>query len=399
MNNMLKRVLCAAFALTMMLSAAACGRQEPQTDSEPGSSQNAADESTFVPVSMIAYPVEQQEVDEKGTLLMEYSLDTVEFTGGGPGAAANMTRVYNEIFTQPAQEYIAEEINSVKELIYEYFDGTGNSWMNQSAAVCRSDESLFVAYVTTDSYNIGAAHGNYFYSTLCFDPVSGNALTLRDIGVNGADPTEQIISLLAEKYMLEYGEDPADFVETLDDAEASFRSMLSDGIYQWYITDSFILICNPYDIAPYAAGSFEIALSPAELEGVVEAKWFAKPAPEPNTRIFTDKSDLDDFSMVYTVGDYGYEKNLVWFDCDVTNVYLTEVEYTEEGSFIGTTTLDAFAELKAGEALLLDIMVPEGIPDTALCAEIDGRYCTWIIGYNGRDGGISFMEEVLQPAG
>ncbi len=388
------RILSAALALIMALSLAACGKPENEQDS------GSAEENTFVPVSMIAYPVEKQEFDEKGTLIMEHSLDTVEFTGGGPGAAANMTRIYNETFTLPAQEYIYnEEIPFTTEMIYEYFDGTGNSSYHQTAAEMRSDETMYVVRVATDTYTVGAPHGNYFYQTLCFDPADGKVISLKDIGVNGADPTEELVYLISEKYINEYKEDTPGFIEGLSDAVEIFGSMLADGMNQWYLTDDFIVICNPYDVAPYAAGDFEIALSPEELEGIVDAKWFAEPAPEPNTRIYMDKSDAEEFDMVYTVGNYGYEKNLVWFDCDVTNAYLTAVEYTEDGSFIGTTTLDAFAELKAGEALLLDIMVPEGIPDTALCAEIDGRYYTWIIGYNGRDGGITFMEEVLQPAG
>ena len=396
MENILKKALCAMLALTMILSLAACGRKEET----PDSSQSVTKESTFVPVSMTVFPIEKQEIDDKGTMIMEYSLDSVEFSGGGPGASAEMTRAYNEIFTLPAQQYIADEIPFATEVIYEYFDSSvsGSSYY-QTASEMRSDDTMYVARVATDVYAAGAPHGNYYYKSLCFDPVSGKVLTLKDIGVNGADPTDELVYLLSEKYINDYQEEYPGFIEGLTDAADYFGSMLADDLYQWYITDRFILICNPYDVAPYAAGDFEIALSPEELEGLVDAKWFAESAPEPNTRIFADKSDFDDFDMVYVVGDYGYEKNLVWFDRDVSNACLTEVEYSEDGSFIGTTTLDAYPELKAGEALLLDIMVPEGIPDTALSVEVDGQRYTWLIGYNGRDGGITFMAEKLQPAG
>jgi len=380
-------------ALIMALSLAACGNSE-NADSSP------VEENTFVPVSMTVVSVPEQEIDENGKLIMEYCLDSVEFTGGGPGAAANMTRIYNETFTLPAQEYIFnEEIPFATEMIYEYFDGTGNSVYYQTAAEMRSDETMYVVRVATDTYTVGATHGMYFYQTLCFDPNDGKVLTLKDLGVNGVDPYEKLVQLVSEKYMNEYREDTPGFIETLSDAVEIFGSMLSDDMNQWYITDQFIVICNPYDVAPFAAGDFEIALSPEELEGIVDAKWFSEPVPEPNTRIFYGEQDAAEFSEVHTIGNYGYEKNLVWFDCDVVNAYLTEVEYTEDGSFVAANVIESFSELKAGEALLLDIMVPEGIPNTAICAEIDGINHSWIIGYNGRDGGISFMEEVLQPAG
>ena len=175
MKKNFARVLSAAMALIMALSLAACGSSE-NADSSP------VEENTFVPVSMTVVSVPEQEIDENGKLIMEYCLDSVEFTGGGPGAAANMTRIYNETFTLPAQEYIFnEEIPFATEMIYEYFDGPGNSVYYQTAAEMRSDETMYVVRVATDTYTVGAPHGNYFSQTLCFDPADGKVISLKDI--------------------------------------------------------------------------------------------------------------------------------------------------------------------------------------------------------------------------
>ena len=389
MKKQLLRTIAAALALLTAFALCACGEKETNDD-----------QPDFVPVSMISAPVEKQEIDQTGTLIMEHRVDSVEFTGGGPGASAKLTATYADIFGRRAETVISDTISTTLEVIYESdIDYPGHSYYSLTPEVIRSDETLFVLRVNTDTYMAGAPHGNYLSEALCFDPATGDQVALRDIGVNGADPTAQIITLLAEKYRDVIGEDGF-YTDNLAEAEDCIGMMLSDDMFQWYLDDRFVLISNPYDLAHYAMGLFEIALSAEELAGIVDEKWFAEPAPAPNTRIFTDGSDFDDFDMVHTVGDYGYEMNFVWFDTDVQNVYLVEAVFSEDGeSFIGGTTIAAYPELKKGEAILLDIMVPEGIPNTAISADIDGSTYTWLIGYNGRDGGISFMETDLQPAG
>lgn len=382
------RVTAAILALVTALSLAACGKEDGTSSGE----------NAFVPVALTAVAVEEQERAEDGSLLLETAVDAVEFTGGGPGAAAKMTADYAALFNERAAAQKSEYIDATREVIELGLDFGGNSFYFQTAGVIRSDETLFALRVTTDCYVAGAAHGSYFTEALCYDPSTGERITLADIGCEGADPTDELALLLAAEYMENHAY-PDGFADNLATATEYISSMLQDDIYQWYIGDRFVLISNAYDLASYAYGPFELSLSPAELEGVVDAKWFAEPAPLPNTRIYTDESDFDDFDMVYMVGNYGYEMNFVWFDQDVTNVYLTEAVFSEDGeSFVCGTTLDAHDVLSRDEALLLDIMIPEGMPNTALFADIDGQTYTWLIGYNGRDGGISFVPTDLVRA-
>ncbi len=249
------QVFLAALIALSMLCTAACG-------------------DGIVPISLIAVPIEEQHTTESGVLLMESSVDAVEFTGGGDGAAAAMTRIYADIFSSRAQQYIDEEIAYSADFYSSDGDAGSHSSYTQKAGVFRSDDRLFALSVTTESYSMGAAHGIAVREAVCFNPVDGKQLSLSDLTADGSDPTDKLAGLLAEKYTISeyaegYGYDEEEAAEVI-------KIMLGDGIYQWFITDGFVLICNPYDLAPHAMGGFELKLTPEELNGVLESKWFAE---------------------------------------------------------------------------------------------------------------------------
>jgi len=248
------RIYFAALIALLMLCTASCG-------------------DGIVSISLIAVPIEEQHTTESGVVLMESSVDAVEFTGGGNGAAAAMTRTYAEIFSSRAQQYISDAAADAAAFYLSYGNDGIISSFTQTAGVLRSDDGMFVLSVTTDSYSMGAAHGSIAREAVCFNPIDGSMLSLRDLTADGSDPTDMLAPLLAEKYILsEYAEGYG--YDTTEAAEV-IRIMLGDGIYQWYITDKFVLICNPYDLAPYAFGGFELTLTSDELKDVIDGKWFA----------------------------------------------------------------------------------------------------------------------------
>lgn len=107
----------------------------------------------------------------------------------------------------------------------------------------------------------------------------------------------------------------------------------------------------------------------------------------------TSESAKKDFETVYHWGDYGYEQNLVWCELPIQDLLLIAIDsedaenWTTDGSFL--YSVDA---LNPGEAVNLDIMIPEGFATHALTYTCQGVTYTYGIGYNGRDGGISFFE-------
>lgn len=101
----------------------------------------------------------------------------------------------------------------------------------------------------------------------------------------------------------------------------------------------------------------------------------------------------DAFDKVYTWGNYGYERNYVWSNKPIYNVSLLYIASDTELEWdLGRESEYTLEVLMPGEAVCLDIMVPEGFPSHAFCYEYEGEKHIMAIGYNGRDGGITFSE-------
>lgn len=115
-------------------------------------------------------------------------------------------------------------------------------------------------------------------------------------------------------------------------------------------------------------------------------------APVLQTEI-ADGTNEDRFECVHHVGDYGYEQNLIWCERAIENVTIIPIESEDAYTwYTDCTVVCAFDELLPSEAIKLDMMVPEGFPSHAISYYADGVRYAYSIGYNGRDGGISFSE-------
>ncbi|MBQ6568980.1 MAG: hypothetical protein IJL87_01845 [Clostridia bacterium] len=106
-----------------------------------------------------------------------------------------------------------------------------------------------------------------------------------------------------------------------------------------------------------------------------------------------DESVKEEFSQLYFYGEAGFEPTVIWFNSDVTNLELIPVDEDVETSVI-TRKGDAlcrFDTIKAGEGLVIDIYVPELIPDTVIRYTCGSKQYTYEIASNLRDGGILFI--------
>jgi hypothetical protein len=82
------------------------------------------------------------------------------------------------------------------------------------------------------------------------------------------------------------------------------------------------------------------------------------------------------------------------------NIYKVDYEMTDDGSFVFTRgkTLKSFT-LASTDVLEYWTVVPEGIPVSALgIVDSKGKEWDYLIGYNGRDGGVNLSPVVLMSA-
>lgn len=108
-----------------------------------------------------------------------------------------------------------------------------------------------------------------------------------------------------------------------------------------------------------------------------------------------ERSD-GEFSKVYEIncgGEY-LENSYVWCDAEMKDFECISVEMQEDGSFTRTGVYSHIDSVKPGEAVYVIIELPEIIPNAAFVYNAGGEEYIWLIGYNGRDGGMS-----LSPLG
>lgn len=100
-------------------------------------------------------------------------------------------------------------------------------------------------------------------------------------------------------------------------------------------------------------------------------------------------SNLPDFKNIHTFGSSEYESYFIWNDCDMTDVLLFTIAYNDDFSdCYPTSVLSHWEIVNAGDALKLNIDIPEVVPNAALSYTAEGKQYTYILSYNGRDGGI-----------
>ena len=129
---------------------------------------------------------------------------------------------------------------------------------------------------------------------------------------------------------------------------------------------------------------------PPEPVGVADCSLRFKGAQE--------RSD-GDYSKVYEIncgGEY-VESSYVWCDAEMTDFECISIEmYDDEATtFTRTGVYSHINSVKPGEAVYVTIELPEIIPNAAFVYTAEGTRYIQLIGYNGRDGGMSLSP--LEP--
>ncbi len=434
---MKKTVRIAALLLavvTVMCFAACGGSQKPDAPAVPNSpaAPSQTENSGFEPIAMSARSEGLTFTIDDGTVVIESQIDHPAVTGGGEGAAAAV-----QTYLEGEVSVVEGELHQEQQEFNEYgvFDPNAPAgFCELSFKTLRSDAQVFTALMSIERYTMGAAHPGVILRVFNFDPVTGERLKLSSLGINGRDPSGDIASLLAKKFIAcEYR---GDFGMSMEEAVESISFML--GINQdqpgdvWYISgDSLVFISNQYELASYAVGCFALTLSADELNGIVRSDLFtggeailpggvsvAPPAadepptpdapqpdepadPMPGTAMSSGEL-CESFSYVHFAEiPSGYtEENLIWWNCDVYDIAIYELEWDENfDTVVGGNIVYQQPDCAQGEAILLRAFIPEVIPSHAIRGTINGVTYHWALCYNGRDGGISFMEIDPQPAG
>ncbi|MDO8407753.1 MAG: RsiV family protein [bacterium] len=125
-----------------------------------------------------------------------------------------------------------------------------------------------VSYIFTTSEETGGAHPNVFFKTFTFDKQAGAELSLADLFAPGADYLGMLSKIARAKL-------PALIGQYAD------QKMITDGTtpetnnFQNFFVDNATLdiLFEPYDVAPYAAGSQTLQIPLADLASILKSEY------------------------------------------------------------------------------------------------------------------------------
>lgn len=128
------------------------------------------------------------------------------------------------------------------------------------------------------SCEVGSAHPNHVIVCADYDTSTGEYLTLEDIldGENTEKAREKLQELLGKALEKAYPEWDLWYMGRVDSTEEIVKTAFLDASAelkdrQWYFSsDGSHIAFDPYEIAPYAAGSIAAAVPYSQMKGVIK---------------------------------------------------------------------------------------------------------------------------------
>ena len=157
----------------------------------------------------------------------------------------------NEKTKSDAENFKSENRDAIRQFLKDNPDmpEAGYSYTSDIGFVRQDEKYLsFMEFVYT---NTMGAHGMYYQNGYTYEVKTGKKLSLTDF-VDKEELRQFLLSWLKE-HGEEYG--------TFEDAESTIDSYIN-GQYelQFYINKDLVVMFQPYDIAPYAAGIIEVVV-------------------------------------------------------------------------------------------------------------------------------------------
>ena len=310
--------------------------------------------------------------------LREESFYTGEDYGDGYGTGYNNMLTlaednYNYYASQGEMEYAPLELSSAL-----------------SVSVLRNDARVLSMAYNESSYT-GGAHGMYSERTYCFDPATGEQLTLANISPD----TAGLKSFLNEKLvsLAQGDEDIREQTEGFVDPEAmesTLGALLRDG--SWYFDyDGMVVFSDLYEISSYAAGMVSFRIPYAELKGHIDNRFFPEEVKASGSfRALSAEEMTDGSTQIVDMLKVFGEGQTVYLEAvgEVKDVQITSVAYS--AYFYELAQLWSCSSMK-DSALQLVTVIPDGMPNLKISwRNVEGQQACYLT-QSGEDGSLLLM--------
>ena len=163
---------------------------------------------------------------------------------------------------------------------------------DMTAQILRFDDNMFTVLLTYYDF-AGGAHPSHSTGALNIDPVTGSALSLKDVLADTENAPRIIREALYDQYadLVEEIESFAFFDDGEDSMDDIFRNKLEEDAFTWSVTDEGLWIYfSPYEIASYAAGHIDVNLKYDEYAGLVQPQYEVKEKQDIKKIVKTDSA-------------------------------------------------------------------------------------------------------------
>ena len=406
----MKKTIAALLALSMIVCFAGCN---PDTQEKPTQNTNAVTEESTneatvetteavfqdvvpeqAPMAAVSLPISTtNSYTENDVLLFTYKCQTISLII--PDSEIEDKVILD--FQKRLDDFSvsAQELNLQSKDDYQNKKEWTPYFYNILYNPTRIDLSVLSLFGTSTSWS-GGAHPTRNCTSANYDLITGDVLTLGSI-LTHEDALESLCTLLtnsvaeikAEKYII-------------DGYEEIIRSrLIGNESYNeaWYFDHNGLnFYFSPYEIAPYSSGIITVTIPYEKLTGIIEDKYFP-PETDIATGLIQAKRQTDADLSVFTqiaevVLDKEGEMVFLYTDRAVHNLTVQVGSWNTDGTvFTEDCTVFATPMLTPGDAAMVQLSVPDTMPNVRIQYESNGKNIVEYISQSGKDGTILLIPE------
>lgn len=247
-----KKFLSVAIIASLAMTLGAC-KVENKAESnisisnETGSEKDSANKDKHEDIVLSIESIDISDIEgDKTYQTIRYAVVTCE----NNKALQKSLDVLNANMKKAAEEFKSNTKDEIRQFIKDNPDMKDiESSHTADVTITRNDDKYLSLIEFVYEYAMGA-HGNYVQNGYVYDVKTGKELNFTDF----IKDKEEFRAFL-KKWVKEHNDDYGMF-DTANDTIDGYV----DGKYdlQFYLTDKMVVVFQPYDVAPYAAGLIEI---------------------------------------------------------------------------------------------------------------------------------------------
>ena len=397
----MKKVICMILAWCLVLSMAACSKNEtPQTTDpvetivvdQPNNVTVDPSAEFHLPVTVVSNVVTEDSLiadDSPCTFILTYN----DVIVASDDLGVDMT-IRQDLETDLSEtRATAEEVkNDMHTIVSD--GGTLQSPGSVTRVIIpsRVDDRIisFSGYLSV--LNSGAAHPNTILKSATYDATTGSRLTLWDVVSDSAkvDELKDEVLKRLEKRETEMG---VTFNPDYQDAVMPHFDPEDDNSGSWYLTDEgIVLYFSTYELAPYAVGSIEIAVSYDEMPGLIQDSYLPGTPEKKADGEFVANGNIGGSPDYLAVQDWKGTAIDLGTKGFVRDVRVERVISSDGKTYDSLGTLFAADWLEDGKVVRILADLPDVMYSLRLSyTGADGRVVRYIT-QSGKDGSILLVE-------